>query len=171
MKDSIKKVVLGSTTLLAAGAVANVAEAATDGVPIQAIIVAPVDITQSQTMNFGSLTESGAGGTAVLDDADNLTPGAGITSLGGTIQSGGFQLKGTATKTVQVTAPASVQITSGANKMTVNAFTIEGAASPYTHTMVAATDTGLRIGGTLNIGAAQPAGTYNGVVTLTAVYN
>ena len=172
MKDSIKKVVLGSTTVLAASAVANVAEAATTGVKIEAIIVAPVDITQTRTLNFGSLTEGGAGGTVVVDNTDAITPGAGINSLGGTIQAGGYKLTGTIGKKVQITAPASTSITSGANKMTVNAFTFDGAAGPtFSHTMVAATDTGFRLGGTLNIGAGQAAGTYTGTVTLTAIYN
>ena len=56
MKNSIKKVVLGSTTVLAVGAAGHVANAATTGVPIQAIILDPVQITQTRSLNFGSLT-------------------------------------------------------------------------------------------------------------------
>ncbi|MCB1530416.1 MAG: DUF4402 domain-containing protein [Rhodospirillales bacterium] len=172
MRTSVKKVLLGSTTLLALGVAGQPVEAATTGVPIQAIVLAPVQITQTRTLNFGSLTEAGVG-TMVVDNLDAGTAGGGVTSIGGTIQAGGYTLKATAAAKVTVTAPANVSITEtvgGVAKMTVSSFTFDGAAGPLTHTMVAATDTGLRLGGTLNVGAGQTTGTYTGSVTLTANY-
>jgi hypothetical protein len=176
--DSIKKVVLGSAALAAAGSLAMPAKAATDAVSIEAIILAPVQITATQALNFGSLTEAGAGGTATVDNTGAITPGAGVTSIGGTIQAGGFTLKATAAMKVTVTAPTKVSITEtvgGVAKMVVDKFTAQGAAgtlnaTPLVHTMAAATDTGLDLGGRLTIGAAQLAGTYQGTVVLTANY-
>ena len=89
MKQSMKNVVLGSSTLLAIGAAGHV-KAATTSVPINAVILAPVQITNVGTgINFGSLTETGAG-TAAVDIAGALTTSATITSVAGTPASGTF---------------------------------------------------------------------------------
>lgn len=171
MKSSVNKVLLGSATVLALGAAGQVAQAATTGVLIQAIVLSPVDISQTQSLNFGSLTESGAGGTITVDNTGTPATSPGVTSIGGTIQAGGFKLLGSIGKAVKVTAAAKATLTNGGGgTMTVNAFTIEGAAGTFVHTMVAATDSGFRLGGTLNVGAGQATGTYNGSVVLTAIY-
>jgi hypothetical protein len=169
-------IMLGSATLLALGAVAHTAEAANTGVPIQAIILDPVQITQTRSLNFGSLTESGAGGTMSVDNLDAPGVTGGVTSVAGTIQAGGFTLKGSTGVQINVTAPASVILTSGGDTMTVGSFTVDGAAgtinaTAFTRSLAAATETGFRLGGTLTVGAAQAAGTYAGTVTVTASYN
>ena len=174
MKTIQKKVLLGATTILAMGVGAQTVEAATDSVSIQAIILDPVQITATEVLNFGSLTATTAG-TVALDNADTLTPSAGITSVGGTITSGGFTLKGSTGRAIDVTAPASVNIACGADTMSVSAFTVDGGgvdinATAFTRSLAAATETGFKLGGTLNVGAAQAAGTYTGSVTLTANY-
>lgn len=172
-----KKVLLGATTILAVGAVGHVANAATTGVPIQAIVLDPVQITQTRTLNFGSLTESGTGGTLAVDNLDADTAGGSVTSIGGTITAGGFTLKGSTGLQIDVTAPASVAISDGlANTMAVGSFTVDGAAgtinaTAFTRSLAAATETGFRLGGTLTVGAAQTSGTYTGSVTVTANYN
>ena len=60
--------------------------------------------------------------------------------------------------------------------VTASVFTVDGGGvdintTPYAHTMVAATDTGLKVGATLTLPAAVAPDTYAGVATLTAVYN
>jgi len=148
-------------------------DAATDAVQIQAIVLAPVQITQTRVMNFGSITET-AIGTIAVDIADANTETGGVTSIGGTIQAGGYTLQASTGAVVNVTAPAKATIThttAPANTMTVDSFTFDDAgASPYTHTMAGSSDTGLRLGGTLNVASPQVPGTYTGTVTLTAVY-
>ena len=177
MKTTSNKVLLGTTTLLAMGVSGQVANAATDQVDIQAIIVDPVQITATQVLNFGTLSESGAGGTAVVDNAGAITTGGAVTSIGGTIQQGIFNLKGGIGLQVDVTGPANAVISAGGNNtMVVDQFTINGAngtinATAFTNVMVAATDTGFDVGGRLTVGAGQAAGTYTGTVTLTANYN
>lgn len=174
--NKVQKVLLGSTTLLAMGVAGHAVQAATTGVPIQAIILDPVDITQNQALNFGSLTEAGAG-TATIDNTGAISTSATITSVGGTIQQGLFTLKGSTGRQIDVTAPASVNISDGGgNLMAVGSFTINGAAgtinaTAFTTSLGAATVTGFDLGGTLSISGGQAAGTYNGSVTLTANYN
>ncbi len=174
--DSIKKVVLGSAALAAAGALAMPARAATDAVSIEAIVLVPVQITATRALNFGSVTEAGVG-TATVDNTSAITVGGGVTSIGGTIQSGRATLKATVGMKVTVTAPTKVSITEtvgGVAKMVVDKFTIDNAAgtinaTPLVHTQAAAADT-LNLGGRLNVGAGQLAGTYQGQVVLTANY-
>ncbi len=79
MKDSIRKFVLGSTTLMAVGGLGSAANAATTSVSIQAIVLSPIQITANQSLNFGVLTDSGAGGTATIDNTGTRTVG-GATS-------------------------------------------------------------------------------------------
>lgn len=176
MSNVKQKVLLGAATVLAIGVSTQAVEAATTGVPIQAIVLDPVQITQTRTLNFGSLTESGAGGSVVVDNTDTITPGGAVTSIGGTIQAGGFTLKGSTGRQIDITGPASVNITNGTTNMAVGSFTINGAAgtinaTAFTHSLAAATETGFRLGGTLTVGAGQASGTYTGTVTITANYN
>ena len=161
---------------MAMGGGAQAVNAATTGVPIQAIIHGVVAVTQTRTLNFGSLTESGAGGTLNVDNTDAITAGGAVTSFGGAIAAGGFTLRGTTGRQIDVTGPLNVTISNGGATMTVGSFTINGAAgtingTAFTHSLAMITETGFRLGGTLNVSAGQAAGTYTGTVTITAAYN
>ena len=176
MNISSKKVLLSALTLVAVGGHARVVSAATSGVPIQAIIQGAVALTQTRSLNFGTMSVTGAGGTLNVDNTDTATPTGGVSSVGGTITAGGFTLRGTTGKQIDVSGPASVTISNGTTTMTVGSFTIDGAAgtinaTPFSHSLAAITETGFRLGGTLTVGAAQAAGTYTGTVTITANYN
>ena len=178
MKSSMKKVVLGTTTVLAAGAAGQAVKAASTNVPIQARILAPISITQTRSMNFGILTDGGAGGTATLNNADTISGTTGATSAaGGTVQSGGFKISAATGVAIDVTGPANTTISDGGgNTMTVDQFTINAAAgtinaTAFVTTLGAATVSGFRLGGRLTVGAAQANGTYNvGNVAITANY-
>ncbi|HOO81110.1 MAG TPA: DUF4402 domain-containing protein [Alphaproteobacteria bacterium] len=171
-----EKILLRAITVLAVGS-AQAAYAATGSVPIQAAVHGALAITQTRTLNFGSITDSGAGGTINVDNSDTPTVGGGVTSYGGTITSGGFTLRGTPGRQIDVTAPTSVVISNGAAAtMTVGLFTINGAAgtinaTAFTHILTVLTQTGFRLGGTLNVNPGQAAGTYTGTVNLTGNYN
>ena len=178
MQGSMKKVLLGSSTLLAIGAVGHVAEAATLGVPIQAVILDPVQLSAAATLNFGdiSVDAGGAGGTVVVAFGGGVTDSApNVRAIGATHAAGGFTLKGAAGRAVDITLPATATIDDvGAGApMTVSNFTIEGsvatALTPYTTNAVTA-GAALAMGGTLTVPNTQLPGTYNGTVTVTAVY-
>lgn len=186
MKNSINKVILGSSTLLAVGAVAHHAQAASTGVPINAEVAAPISITQTQALNFGVLTDTGAGGTVTVGTGGTITGSTGASSgAGGTVAAGGFEITATTGRVINVTTPASVTIADGGNTMTVNSFSLlaPAAAGGASNTgnattgaaiaanLTAANVTGFRLGGTIVVGAGQAAGTYSGTVTVTALYN
>lgn len=179
MNKSTKKVLLGTAAVAALGLASQEAGAATTNVNISAIVLAPIQVTQTRTLNFGSLTEGGIGTLKVAVD-DTPTAGGGVTSIGGTIQAGGFKIQGSAGAAVTVTAPTKATITEtvgGVATMTVNAFNLAEpgpagtTAGTLTDTSLAAASVaGYRIGGTLNVGAGQTTGTYTGTVTVTANY-
>jgi hypothetical protein len=174
MKKPLKTVVLGSATLMAAGITAQPVLAAQDSVKINARIISPVAITQTGVLNFGSISDTGAGGGTLAISTAGTPTESGVNSIG-SVSAGGFRLKGASGATVVVTAPATAQITHtsvGMHKMTVNNFKLgpNGSASPYSRVMAAATDANLKIGATLNVTNGQATGKYTGAVTLTAVY-
>lgn len=182
MKASTKRVVLGSAALAALGiaAAAPGANAATTGVKISATVLAPVQVTATRTLNFGSFTETGTGTFKVAVN-DAPTTSASITPIGGTVQAGGFKIQASAGRQVTVTAPATATITEtagGTATMSVTAFelALPGPASTtagtLTDTSVAGgSETGYRLGGTLNVTTGQTTGTYQGSVNVTVNYN
>jgi hypothetical protein len=92
---------------------------------------------------------------------------------GSTPTEGTCTLTGEGALAYDVTIPASTTLTSGANNMTVNNFTVDdgtgAGASPYVANLVAGAGT-LSIGGDLVVAAAQPAGSYTGTISIDAVY-
>lgn len=187
MTKSHNKVLLGSTTLLAMGVSGAAAQAASTNVGIDAVIVAPIQMSTQARLNFGSLTDSGVGGTATVDTAGVRTVGGATSTAGGTVTAGSFTIKAQTGRNIDVTTPVSVNITEtagGVATMLVNQFSLKApaAAGGATNTaattagaaivanLTAATVAGFTLGGTLNVGAAQLAGTYQGQVQVTAVY-
>jgi len=63
--------------------------------------------------------------------------------------------------------PGSIQITSGANSMTVDSFTTGASA----YLLDGAGAAGLSVGANLSVAANQPAGLYSGSFSVTVAYN
>ncbi|WP_217602163.1 DUF4402 domain-containing protein [Chitinophaga sp. GbtcB8] len=126
-----------------------------------ATIVTPIAITKDVDMNFGILSvQSTTGGTVVLTPAGVRTPSGGVTLPvdNGTVTAASFTVTGLEDYTYNVTLPSSaLTITSGSNTMTVTSFTSSPSGS--NGTLTGGTET-LNVGATLNVSAAQPAGTY-----------
>ena len=126
-----------------------------------ATIVTPISISNDQDMNFGILSvQSTAGGTAVLTPAGarSVTGGVTLPADNGTVTPASFTVSGVATYTYSITLPSSpLTITSGSNTMTVTAFT---STPSGTGTLNSSGEQTLNVGATLNVSAAQPAGTY-----------
>lgn len=148
---------------ITAGVYSSATFAATVTANADARVIAPLVVTQTAGMNFGDLSVGGTGGTLLIDTAGTLTPSADVDTAGGTVQAGAYGVAGEAGKAYTVSFPANATLTSGGNTMTVDTFTENSAASPT----VPAT---FNVGGTLNVGANQPAGLYQGTYTITVNY-
>lgn len=139
-------------------------------------IITPIAITKTIDMNFGNAAvQAGTAGTVVL--TPNGTGGSRVATGGvtlpnviGTVSEASFNVTGEGTSTYSITITgAPLTVTSGANTMTVTAFT----SNPTpTGTLTAGAQT-VTVGGTLNVAAAQTPGTYisGGTFTVTVNYN
>jgi hypothetical protein len=143
--------------------------------PRQAMAALTILVSVSVELNFGTLTDGGAGGTAVVDTAGaRTTTGSATAITGAGIESQGiFNVSGSTglAMDVSLTSPTITVTNGGGGSMAVNAFNLvtNAAGSNNTITLVAGSNT-FPLGATLAVGAGQAAGTYIGNYTLNVNY-
>jgi len=152
----------GGYGLNAMAATENAATATVD-------IVGSIGISQTTGMSFGDIATTGAG-TVILDTANGVSGGGNNIPAGGTVTSAVFAITGDDVGYV-VTMPASITLTGPGNDMTIDTFTYlaEDAATDGTGTISGGNGT-MTVGGTLNVGSPQTAGTYSATYSVTALY-
>lgn len=155
-----KEVKFLAFSLFILGPLAGFAQA-TASATATATIVTPISITKTVDMNFGNVAvQTTPGGTVVLTPAGVRTATGGVTLPStsiGTVTAASFDIAGQGVYTYSITLPSSaLTITSGSNTMTVTNFT---STPSGTGTLTAGAQT-LKVGATLNVAAAQPAGLY-----------
>jgi hypothetical protein len=125
-----------------------------------ATIITPIAISKTVDMNFGNVAVSATAGTVILTPAGSrsLTGGVTLPTTAGTVAAASFDVTGAGNYTYNITLPSTpLTISSGSNNMTVNAFTSNPST---TGTLSASGSQTLKVGATLNVGAAQAAGSY-----------
>jgi len=135
-----------------------------------ATIVGPIGIANTTAMNFGNVAVSATvPGTVVLDPAGLRTPTGGVTlpATAGTVAAAVFNVTGADGYTYAITLPATLTISFGAINMTVDTFT----STPSGTGSLAGGSQVLSVGATLNVAAAQAAGTYTSVTPFTVTVN
>lgn len=168
----MKKSILAIAALVIAFSASSFAQSSATATST-ATIVTPISITKTVDMNFGNIAVNSSSGTVVLspEGARSSTGGVTLPGTSGTVTAASFDVTGEGAYTYAITLPSSVTITrnSGAEIMTVNAFTSTPSA---TGTLTAGAQT-LTVGATLNVGASQVAGTYvsGTAFTVTVNYN
>ena len=132
-------------------------------------ILAPVTITKTADLVFGTVSAGTTAGTVVMSTAGarSATGGAALssTATGGTAK---FNLTGNSNSTFSITLPSSTSLTGPGTAMTLNAFTSTPSSTGTFNGSGSAT---LAVGGTLSIGANQTAGSYTGSFSVTVDYN
>jgi hypothetical protein len=155
----------GSVTFQSSGTLAGTN---TITLPITVTIGQLINITSVRNMNFGIVQSTPGSQSVILSTAGVITGAA--YSVGGTPAAGVFTVTGQPSQNVTITFPSSsFTVTSGANSMTVSALT----SSPAAGQSVSLGSTGsfnVSAGGTLGVGANQPAGTYSGSYTIQVNY-
>lgn len=143
-----------------------------------ATIVAPITITTGTEMSFGQVVAGSSVGTVLLAPAGTRTEGGGVTFSPGTDGSptaSSFTVTGEIGYTYTVTLPSSAVTLTGnsgaaavapAKTMTVDNFTKSIATGDLA---TDGTET-FTVGGTLNVGAAQATGGYEGSYTVQVDY-
>ena len=168
MKNTIK--FLGIAIIMIGFSTSTFAQA-TASATGTATIVAPIAIANAADMNFGNVAVIAAG-TVVLAPAGSRTATGGVTLpvTAGTVTAGSFNVTGEGVYTYAITLPSSdYTITKPVTleTMIVNTFT----SSPSgTGTLTSGAQT-LDVGATLNVGAAQVAGTYTNATGFDVTVN
>jgi hypothetical protein len=152
--------VLGLTLLALAFATTSFAQV-TATASTSATIITPIAITKDVDMNFGNIAVSPTlGGTVVLPTSGPRTKTGGVTLpvVTGTVTPASFTVTGEGNSTYSITLPSSaITLTSGAASMTVENFI----SSPSNTGQLSSGTQEIKVGATLNVGAAQAAGTYS----------
>jgi Mat/Ecp fimbriae major subunit len=195
-RANIRNIVLAAAAFGAAGS----AQAATSNIPVSAVVLPPITVSQPSDMRFGSIAPAATAGTIVLALPATLsatppttaaptivgtrTATGGVIMVGGGTCSatvlcgaGGLQVAGPVSGSFStVTLPATVTLTSGANTMTVGTLTrrygADGTAGVTTGAgaFTAGGIATVLMAGTLNVAIAQASGTYTGTMAVTVDY-
>jgi len=151
---------LSAIAILVIGFAASSNAQSTASASASATIISPISITKTVDLDFGNVAASGAAGTVVISPAGvrSTTGGVSLPVIPGTVTAASFDVAGQGNYTYAITLPAAaITISSGANTMSVNAFT----STPLTTgtLSVGGTQT-VTVGATLNVGASQASGLY-----------
>lgn len=157
MKKSIQ---LFAATLVLLGAAQTLSAQETATATSSATILTPISIDQNADMNFGNVAvQSSTAGTVILTAAGARSTTGGVTlpTTAGTVAAASFTVSGEDGYSFAITLPSSAHtIASGANTMTVTSFNSSPSA---VGTLTGGTED-ITVGATLNVGAAQPSGSY-----------
>lgn len=170
---SLKAICLACAAALGVSAMfAGVARAASTSADATATIITPIAIAKVDDLRFGTFASS-TSGTVVMSTAGARSATGGVVLPTGSAAGGAarFTVTGEAAATYTVTLPVgAATITSGANNMTVDTWTSNPGTSAGAGLLTGGTQT-LLVGGTLNVGASQAAGTYTGSFSVAVEYN
>lgn len=164
MLNKFKTAIAGS--VIAVAMLSNAAHAETEVASAEAEIVAAVELTAFEPLNFGIIAVGAAGGTVTLDEANGTrTCSAALTCVGGS-ELGRFQVTNAGDGlTVNLTVDASTTLTGAGAPMTV-------LLAPSVASIVydSSTPEDIFVGGELAVGTSQTAGLYSGTYNVTADY-
>jgi hypothetical protein len=136
-----------------------------------ATIITPISITSSTDLRFGNVAASPTlAGTVLITPAGVRTAGGGATlpAVTGTFGVATFTVNGEGTSTYAITLPGTTTLTgTPSGTMTVDNFS----STPSVTGTLAGGTQNITVGGTLNVGAAQAAGSYTGTFSVTVNYN
>ncbi|MEO1169719.1 MAG: DUF4402 domain-containing protein [Pseudomonadota bacterium] len=163
-------------TLWAASALAlafgqhAMALAADQAADSEAVIVTPLSLVNTTDLEFGTLLAGSTAGTVVINpnnDARSTT--GGVTAAGSGGQAAQFWTYGGPRQFIYVTrGPLPVlDRVGGGGSMNVSRLTLNGSVFRYLNS---AGLLDLRVGGTLQVGADQAPGTYEGDFQITVTY-
>jgi spore coat protein U-like protein len=144
----------------------------------QITMVTPLSFIQFEDLDFGRIIPSTTAGTVTISVANVRSATNGIVVVGNDYEVARFAGMGTQNQRVRIrVVESSITLTGPGPSMTVSNFLIGPAptlqqigASPNYRILPANGIFWFTVGGTLNVGANQPAGYYSGTFTTTLDY-
>lgn len=168
MRNSIRIAAVGAALASAVAFSGAANAAATAQASANAEILTTISVVKDQDMDFGQVAVNGP--ATLVISADESSPAACPANLvcAGARVPAKFTISGTSG--VGVTASvqqASVSLTSGANTMTLNNFTV---FFPNGNTLNGTGDAQVNVGGSLGVSGTQAAGLYTGTFDVVVEY-
>ena len=141
-------------------------------------LVTPLSFIRYENLDFGRIIPGNVAGTVTLSPTNVRTASNGIVLVGNDYQVARFAGMGAQNQRLRIRiTPDTILLTGPGPAMTVNNFTIGPAptlqqigTSPQYRIVPANGIFWFTVGGTLNVGATQPAGAYSGTFTATLDY-
>lgn len=159
------KIVLAAAAIgfIAAPMSANAADATGDAT---ATIVAPLAISKTTDLGYGTVSPSATAGTVTMTVGGTRTGDANVELLSTDTGSAAlFAVTGEGTSTFSTTVDATVTM-NGPSSATMSSTLVENAPTALTGGTAA-----INVGGVLSVGANQTAGAYTGTFNITVAYN
>ena len=174
----MKKTIIIIVAIIMAGFSANVMAQATKNTTAGAKIVAPITISETSALNFGTMAVlASTAGTCVLSTQGVRTATGGVNLSAQTpiAANAAYTVGGAINTTYAITLPSSITVSDlSTHTMTINnllARTASAGANGLTGTLSGTGTDSFTIGGTLNVAAAQVAAVYSGTFNVTVAYN
>ncbi len=136
-------------------------------VDVTATLLAPVSISSSGDMDFGTMLTTGTAGTVTVTPA-GARSSINVDLLGGFPAAASFDVTGEGNANYSIALPSSATLTRGATTTTVDTFTDDAGVNPK---LPAGGSETFNVGATLHVGATQASGTYSGTFSVTVNYN
>jgi hypothetical protein len=119
-------------------------------------VIQPLVLTETAAIRFGDIASGSAGGTVLLTTAGGATPSGDVELMGGTVGAGAFSVTGQdGTYNITLDTNTATLGDNSGNTMDVTGINL----SKTSGTISGGPDT-FTVGGTLNVGANQPQGSY-----------
>ena len=178
----MKKIILiFAAIIMIAGFSSKVMAQATENTAAAATIIAPITITETAALNFGTLAVLAATpGTCVLSTTGTRTPNGGVnlSAQAPTSSNAAYNVGGANNTTYAISfgAPSITVDDGGAplHTMVVDNFlarTASAGANGLTGTLNGSGADAFTVGATLNVNNGQTPGTYTGTFDVTVAYN
>ncbi len=170
----MKKLILIFTAIVMVASFSNkvVAQSNADCDALATLVI-PISIANDVAMDFKTVAASATAGTVVMAATSGaaLTPTGGVTVVSGTPTAGKFTVTGEGTQVFTITLPTGAETLTGSvsGDITVDEWTCSE-ASLTTAALVGGTLV-FYVGGTLNVGVEEVAGTYSGSFNIIVDYN
>ena len=175
----MKKSIIITLVIFISICTSNVMAQATKNTTAGAKIVAPISITETSALHFGTMAVlAGSPGTCILSTQGvrSATGGVNLSAQTPVAANAAYTVGGAISTTYAITLPSTITVSNGtpAQDMTINSLlarTASAGTNGLTGTLNGSGADSFTIGGTLNVAAAQPAAIYNGTFNVTIAYN
>ena len=174
----MKKLIIITLVFCMAIFTTTVMAQATKNTTAGAKIVAPISITETSSLNFGTMAVlASTAGTCVLSTQGvrSATGGVNLSAQAPVSANAAYNVGGAISTTYAITLPSTITVTDGSShNMTIDnllARTASAGANGLTGTLSVTGTDSFTIGGTLNVTAAQVAAVYSGTFNVTVAYN